>query len=73
MIANINGFQVCPGRCHANRCYYFSSSQNKMLHFPLVMSFQNQAENGKGRNLLMFLVHIPQFYIFLKRKMPVEW
>jgi len=45
--ANINGFQVCLGRHHVNKCYYFSSSQNKTLRFQLVMFLQNQSEKGK--------------------------
>lgn len=56
--ANINGSQVCFGRCHVYKCYYFHSSQNKMLHFQLVMSFQNKTENGKWRHLLKFSLHI---------------
>lgn len=33
--------------------------KTKMVHFPLAMSFQNEAENGKLRSRHVFSVHTP--------------
>lgn len=52
IIANINVFQVCLGRCHVNKCNYFSSSQKSIFAFSIFTVLSNSSINWKMKKSL---------------------
>lgn len=63
IIANINGFQVCLGRCHVNKCYYFSSSQKSNFALSIFTVLSNSSINWKMKKSLHSIsAHTPDLH-----------
>lgn len=63
-IANINGFQMCLGRCHVNKSYYFSSSQKPNFAFSILTVLSNSSINCKMKKSLHGInAHTPDLHI----------
>lgn len=68
--ANVNGFQVCLGRCHVNKCYYFSSSQKPNFSFSIVTVLSNSSINWKIKKSLHGVsAHTPDLQISRRKNL----